>query len=122
MCDPVTLGIGTALAVGGKLISGNEAKNAAGREAAARNAVLQDTLRRERGFADTNAHELEGNVASYAPGKQDEQLAAAQDKRIGNMTGGMTPADASAVPLTSDAPAAVRGEIAKRLLAAHDGA
>jgi hypothetical protein len=122
MCDPVTLGIGAAMSLGGKLIGGSESRNAAGREAAARNAQLEATLAKERGFAADNAKQFEGNIGNYAPGKQDEQLAAAQDKRTGNMTGAMTMADPNAVPLTADAPAAVRGEIAKRLVAAHDGA
>lgn len=122
MCDPVTLGISTALAVGSKLVSNSEATNNANREAAARNAVLQDTLRREQGFADSNKVEQDKNLAHYAPGAQQTQLTDAQTARGNSVTGNMTTGNANDVPLTADAPAAVRGELAKRLLAVHDGA
>lgn len=122
MCDPITLGIAAAASVGGKLISNSEASSNANAQAAARNAVLQDTLRREQGFADSNKVEQDKNLAHYAPGTQQTQLTEAQTTRGNTVTGNMTTANANDVPLTADAPAAVRGEIAKRLMAVHDGA
>jgi hypothetical protein len=122
MCDPVTLGISAGLGIGGKILSNNEAAENAKAEAAARNAVLQDTLKREQGFADQNAVEQNKNLSHYAPGAQATQLSDAQTARGNTVTGNMTTANANDVPLTADAPAAVRGEIAKRLLSVHDGA
>jgi hypothetical protein len=122
MCDPITLGISAGLGVGGKLLANNEAANNAKAEAAARNAVLQDTLRREQGFADANKGEQDKNLAHYAPGAQGQQLTDAQTARGNTVTGNMTTADPNDIPLTSDAPAAVRGEIAKRLMSVHDAA
>lgn len=121
MCDPVTLGIAAATGVASKLVSGSEAVNAAKREAAARNAVLQATLEKERGYAADNAGQLEGNIAHYAPGSQQAQLEGAQNGRIATSTGNLTQTDPNSIPVTSDAPPAVRGEIAKRLVAAHSG-
>lgn len=122
MCDPVTLGISAALGAAGKIVGGSEARNAAAREAAARNAVLDQTLAKEKGYAADNAGVFNQNIASYAPGAQPAQLEAAQNKRIATSTGAMTQTDPNSIPITSDAPPAVRGEIAKRLLAVHDGA
>lgn len=122
MCDPVTLAISAGLGAAGKIAAGSEAQNAAAREAAARNAVLKTTLDKENGLAGQNATLLNGNVAGYAPGAQDTQLHAAQDARTATSTGNISAADPNSVPITSDAPPAVRGEIAKRMLAAHDGA
>ncbi|MEY9506890.1 hypothetical protein ABIE87_006448 [Bradyrhizobium diazoefficiens] len=122
MCDPFTLAASVGMNIAGKMISNNEASGNAAREAAARNAVLQDTLKREQGFADQNATEQGKNLAHYAPGAQGTQLTDAQTARGNTVTGNMTTADANDVPLTADAPAAVRGEIAKRLLSVHDGA
>lgn len=122
MCDP-TLLIGSA--VGGtasKLISNSEATNNANRQAAAANAVLQDTLGREKGFQASNTTELNKNLDNYAPGAQDAQLKTAQDARAGTSTGNMTTTGADSVPISSDAPPAVRSAIAARMLAAHDGA
>lgn len=121
MCDPVTLGISAALGAAGKIVGGSESYNAAKREAAARNAVLADTLAREKGFAGQNATQLEGNVAHYAPGAQDAQLAAAQGGRTATSVGNMT-MDNGSVPFTADAPPAVKSELAKRMLAVHDAA
>jgi hypothetical protein len=122
MCDPVTLGIAVATGIGSKIISGNEATSAAKRDAAARNAVLAATMAKEKGFAADNAGQLEGNIAHYAPGVQQTQLADAQTARANNSTGNMTMSDPNGVPVTADAPPAVKSEIAKRMLAAHDGA
>lgn len=121
MCDPLTLGLAAAATVGGKLISNNESVSAANRDAAARNAVLKDTLAREQGFADQNAGQLNSNIAHYAPGAQDTQLADAQAARTATSTGNITSANPNDVPISADAPPAVRGEIAKRMLAVHDG-
>jgi hypothetical protein len=122
MCDPFTAAAAVGLNVGAKILSNNEATNNAKAEAAARNAVLQDTLRREQGFADSNKTQLDTNLAHYAPGAQQTQLQDAQTARGNTVTGNMTTANANDVPLTADAPAAVRGEIAKRLMSVHDGA
>lgn len=122
MCDPVTLGISAALGIGSKLVGNSESMNAASREAAARNAVLKATIAKEQGYADQNAGELNNNVAHYAPGSQEAQLADAQAKRTTNSTGNMTTDNPSAAPLPADSNPAAAGDLAKRLLAAHDGA
>ena len=79
-------------------------------------------MEKENGFADTNAAELNKNVANYAPGVQDTNLTNAQGSRAATMTGNMTPDAGADVPYTADAPAPVRSELAKRIMAAHDGA
>ncbi len=121
MCDPLTLGISAALGIGSKLVGGNEASNAAARDAAARNAVLKDSIARQKGFAADNTGQLDGNIAHYAPGSQEAQLAAAQGDRAASSTGNMK-MDAGDVPFTADAPPAVKSELAKRMLAVHDAA
>lgn len=122
MCDPITLGISAALAAGGAVIKGNESANAAKREAEARNAVLKANLVKQQSYAADNAKELEGNVAHYAPGAQEAQLADAQGKRTAMATGNISMTDPNSIPITADAPPAVKSEIAKRMLAVHDGA
>ncbi len=122
MCDPVNLAISAGLGVASKVIGGNEANEAAKRDAAARNAVLAQTIAREKGYAADNTKQFEGNVANYAPGVQQGQLADAQAARTANMTGNITQTDPNSIPITADANPAVRSEIAKRMLAVHDGA
>ena len=79
-------------------------------------------MEKENGFADTNAAELNKNVANYAPGVQDTNLTNAQGSRAATMTGNITPDAGADVPYTADALAPVRSELAKRIMAAHDGA
>lgn len=122
MCDPFTLAASAGLGALSKIVSGNEAYNNAQREAQARNAVLKDTLAKESGYAANNTTEMGKNVANYAPGAQEAQLASSQGARSATATGNITQSDPNAVPITSDAPPAVRGEIAKRMMAVHDGA
>jgi len=122
MCDPVTLGLAAAASVGGAIVSGNSAKDAAARDAAARNAVLAQTISKENGLAADNATQLNGNLAHYAPGAQDAQLADAQAKRTATSTGNMTTTDPNSVPLPADTNPAATGDLAKRMLAVHDGA
>lgn len=122
MCDPVTLGIAVAASTAGAAISGSDAKSAAARDAAARNAVLAQTLAKEKGYAADNATQLNGNIAHYAPGAQEAQLADAQAKRAATSTGNMTTTDPNSVPLPADTNLAATGDLAKRMLAVHDGA
>lgn len=121
MCDPLTLGVAAAASIAGAVVNKNSATSAASRDAAARNLVLKDTLAREQKFASQNAGELQGNIAHYAPGSQEAQLADAQGARTASAVGNMTP-DTGSVPFTADAPPAVKSELAKRMLAVHDGA
>lgn len=107
MCDPVTLGIAVATGVAGKLVSNSESVNNANAQAAAANQVLQTTLGKEQGFQGSNTAELDKNLANYAPGAQDTQLAGAQTARANTSTGNMTTTNPNSVPVTSDAPPAV---------------
>ncbi len=122
MCDPFMLAGTVGLGAAGSIINGNSAKEAAARDAAARNAVLAQTIGKENGYAADNATQLNGNIAHYAPGSQDAQLKAAQGARTANMTGNITSADPHAVPLPADSNPAVSSDLAKRMLAVHDGA
>lgn len=122
MCDPLTLGLAVATGVAGKIVSGSESVNAANRDAAARNAVLASTIQKEQGYNTANQGELAGNIAHYAPGAQDAQLTSAQDKRAATSTGNMTTSDGSDTPIPADSNPAVAGDLAKRMLAVHDGA
>jgi hypothetical protein len=122
MCNPLMLAGAVGLGAAGSIINGNSAKEAAQRDAQARNAVLAQTIAKEKGYAADNAKEFGGNIAHYAPGSQDAQLASAQAKRTATMTGNMTSADPTAVPLPADTNPAATGDLAKRMLAVHDGA
>lgn len=122
MCNPLMIAGAAGLGAAGSAISANEAKNAAARDAAARNAVLASTIAKENGYASDNAGQLNGNIAHYAPGAQETQLTAAQDKRAATSTGNMTTSDPAAVPLPADSNPAVTSDLAKRMLAVHDGA
>lgn len=122
MCDPVTLGLGLALSAGGALVNKNDAANNANAQAAASNAALAQTIAKENGFEATNQAAFKGNIANYAPGAQDKQLADAQAGRAANSTGNITQTDPSSVPLPAGSNPAAAGDLAKRMLAVHDGA
>ena len=121
MCDPFTLAAAVGLGAAGSAISGNDAKAAAARDAAARNAVLAQTITKENGYAADNAGQMGTNIAHYAPGSQEAQLADAQAKRTTNMTGNITQTDPASVPLPADTNPAASSDLAKRMAAVHDG-
>lgn len=101
----------------------SDAQKNAGAQAAARNAVLADYIRKQNGLEAEGRGHLDNTMAGYAPGAQDQRLQDAQTARVGAATGAMGPmSDPNAVTVSGSAPPVVRGEIAKRMLAAFQSA
>jgi hypothetical protein len=88
-------------------------------QAAAANAVLGRNIATQQGFAGQNANTLQTNINSYAPGQQLGQLQEAQGARSAENIGNISGPDTGGIPTTGGAPAAVRGEIAKRMQATN---
>lgn len=123
--DPVTIGLmlgGSALGGLGSYLGKNDALANAQAQAAARNAVLAKNIQIQQGFADQNKGTFDANMAGYAQPAQEAKLGAAQDARTATNVGNISESDPNAVPIGDTAPAAVRSEIAKRMLSVHDGA
>lgn len=123
--DPFILSLllgGSALGGAGALFGRHDALDAAKRERDARNEVLRGYIAKQEGFAGQNRGTFNSNLAGYAPEVQGQKLAAAQGARTDTNVGNVSAADPNAVPITADAPKAVRGEIAKRMLTVHDAA
>lgn len=121
MCDPFTLAAygGSAVAGGaGALITGNSNLDNAQKQAAARNAVLGETIHGlDKIYNTQNAPAFSGVVSSYAPGTQAASLAGAQTSRgnaaAGNIVGYAL--DMSGIPGSWDAPPASRAALGSQL-------
>lgn len=112
-------GLGLAANIAGSVMQRGEADKQAAAVADARNRVLQSYLKKQGDLSQEARGEIAGVLQKYAPGNT--QLADAQGARTGVImdTVGNT-SDPNAVPLTREAPPAVRGEIAKRMLEAFN--
>lgn len=115
-------GAGTAASIGGGIISRNEASDNARRQAEARNAKLAANLGILDIYAADNAKTFDTNIGHYAQPAQQQRLEGAQQHRGDVGAGAMTDLNPNEVPISADASPAVRGEIAKRMLAVHNGA
>lgn len=117
MCDPITLFlIGTAVSAGGNIISSNQAEENAAAMAAARNAQLADTLRRNDELAARSRALFQERADSYAPPVVRRNLEEAQDRRSQAMAGSQVEFDIADAPISGNAPKVVKSEIAKRML------
>jgi hypothetical protein len=122
MCDPVTLGVmaaSTAASVGGNVLSRKEATDNANNVSNARNAVLQDNLKRETAFGDQNADTLKGVIAKFDPGVQTGALDTAQSNRVATVNAVQKApgtADVDGIPLMEGTPNLVKSQIAQRML------
>lgn len=111
MCDPVTLGLGMAASAGGGLLSRNSALKTAQDQAAARNAVLGNTIHGLNSiYNKTNAPAFGGAVGAVDINK----LGGAQDARVANNVGNVVAPDINA-PSGGDVPPAVANAYKKSL-------
>jgi hypothetical protein len=99
ICDPVTLGLGTALAVGGGLWSRSDQLNNAQREANARNGVLSTAINGlNQDYNNINAPAFSGAVGGIPTAGS---LKGAQDARTGAILGNLKgPAGGTSAPAT----------------------
>jgi hypothetical protein len=115
--------IGVGMQVAGGLMQRDDAQKNATAQAQARNSVLLDYLKKQQGLETEGRGFLDNTMAGYAPGAQDSLLAGKQDARTAAATTAMGPmSDPNSVTVSGSAPTAVRGEIAKRMLSAFQGA
>jgi hypothetical protein len=106
MCDPVTLGLGTAASAAGSLISGNSNLNTASKQAAADNGVLSEGINSlNKVYSGTNAPAFQSAVNAVP---NPTALADAQAARTGTITGNMVKPDVNTIPLDPNAPPAVK--------------
>lgn len=106
------------LGVLGSVLGGQSAKE----KADAANKVLADNIKKQEGFYDTNKSTFDANTDKYTQPNQAAQLQSSQDTRGNANVANITTQTADNVPVSGDAPAAVKGEIAKRLLGVHTAA
>lgn len=107
---------GTAASMAGGAMDRDAALDNAKRQAAARNAVLAENIKKQEGFFDQNKGVWDANIGRYAQPAQEQQLQTAQDARSADNAGNITKVDATGVPTQADASPAVKSEIAKRML------
>lgn len=115
----------TAMSVGGGMISRNEANSSAAAQAAARQRVLRESLDRQSALGKEAGGIFKDRMKDYGPGAQKNALADSQASRTADITSNIEApptAAASTVPLAGSAPAVVKGEIAKRMLASFTAA
>src|SRR5580704_10075178 len=106
MCDPVTLGLGTAASAAGSLISGNSNLNTASKQAAADNGVLSEDINSlNKVYSGTNAPAFQSAVNAVP---NPTALADAQAARTGTITGNMVKPDVNTIPLDPNAPPTVK--------------
>lgn len=118
--DLTTAAIGAALAGGGALLGKGSAAKDAQRRADARNVVLRDAMVRTDQNAADNRTLFDGRLGDFT--NHPTALATAQDTRANNNAAALTEGNADDIPLSGSAPSVVRGEIAKRMLTAFQGA
>ena len=124
MCDPASLALivgGAAASGGGAYLTGQNAVD----KANAANAVLAQSIGKLSDYGDKNKATFDANMTHYAPDAQGTQLADAQTSRGNTAAGNISTPDqagANNIPISGDAPKAVKSEIAKRMLASYDGA
>lgn len=118
--DPVSLGVaalGQGMSfIGNGLAARDSAKNSA-RQAAARNAVLQEQRAKLAGFRDTNYANFDKTMAGYQPGAQQAQQAnltqGATDRGNAAITAGQ--ANTIAAPVAASSTPGVSGDFATRM-------
>lgn len=111
------MGLAVASGVGGAALGGQSASA----KAKAANEQLAQSIAKQNAFYDKNKNDFSGAVNQYSPSAAPQALSDAQDARSNSATGNISaPLDPSTVANAGDAPAAVKGEIAKRMLATHD--
>jgi hypothetical protein len=113
LCDPISLSLGTAAAVGGGLWSRKDALNNAQREANARNGVLSTAINGlNQDYNNINAPAFSGAVGGISP----SNLKTAQDARTATIMGNVNaPSTAGQPPVQAGAPPAVAADRAARL-------
>lgn len=121
MCfDPASMAMmiaGTTAAAGGSMMAQKDAQKNAQRQTDARNAVVAQGVQKQGEYADANRGDFNTGVDAFAPATQAASLGAAQGARSADNVAAMTPGSAGDIPTTGSASPAVKGEIAKRLLA-----
>lgn len=122
--DPLTLSLllgGTALSTAGGMFGRSDALANAAAQARARNESLAKNIGILNGFEDQNQKTFGGNIAHYAPEEQGKLLTDAQTTRGNNNAAAISGPDMS-LPIPADASPASRSDLAKRMLAVHEGA
>ncbi len=110
MCDPITLGLmaaGTVASVVGGGMQAKEAVKANGREVAARNRVLQETLRRNDQQSQASREAFQRRVSESEAAPAQQQLAQSQGQAEQTIAGNLATTGTEA-PLAGDAPKVVR--------------
>jgi hypothetical protein len=90
--------------------------------AQARNFILAQNIAKQNAYGNVNADIFGTNIGNYDPNTQTQNLENAQAVRSKTNVENISDADPNSVPLSDTAPAAVRSEIAKRMLTVHDAA
>jgi hypothetical protein len=117
ICDPVTLGLGTALAAGGGLWSRSDQLNNAQREANARNGVLSTAINGlNQDYNNINAPAFSGAVAGMPTAAS---LKGAQDARTNTIMGNV-PAPSAGPAAPAGAPPALAASRASQMKNATD--
>jgi hypothetical protein len=118
MClDPVSLGLmaaGTATSIAGTSMSRRDQQDAIGREMAAKNAVLKDTLAKEAAFREQNLGTVNDTVAGFNPTVQAGKMDAATGNRNSLIDSTIT--GPGTAPTGSDTPQIVKDNIASKML------
>lgn len=119
MCvDPATaavLAISTAATVGGGMMDRREDEKNAARQASARNAVLSQTLDKNRKLSEESYGTFDKRLAEAQPEPQQGQLEGAREKRVAEAKSTIREAAPGEVPLSGSAPKVVQSQLAKRL-------
>lgn len=108
---------GTAASAGGSIISSNSALKNAQAQAAAENAILQQSEQKQAGYSAQTEGDFNSNLAKYTPDAQAAQLASAQGSRGAANVAAITGPDTST---PANAPAADTQDLAKRMGAVLD--
>lgn len=116
------MAVGAGLSGAGSYLGKKDASKNAADVAAARNRVLRENLGKIDQFAAQGRGLFDTRMADYSPTAQGGALTNAQTARSGEMTSGMTAPPVGDIPLSADAPNAVKSEIAKRMLSAFQTA
>jgi hypothetical protein len=119
MClDPVSLGLtlgGTALSAFGSMSQSKAASEAAMKQQAAENAVLNQVMNKEADFQGANTATMKDLVSKFAPDVQTANLASAEGNRDGLIDSAITNPNTN-VTSGPNTPQFVKDQIASRML------
>jgi hypothetical protein len=107
---------GSAVAAGGTMYASNEASKNAERAAAARNKVMDDTLKRTSDLAKDSRDIYKQREAQIAPEAAAASAEDATAARTATLEGAIPDSAPEAVPISGSAPTVVKSEIAQKLL------